>query len=135
MVIYWQRQVNGCCLDLDYHELCFCRQTHQSTPIALIPLLTLLKRIDLPLWVSESRTSVSCKVCFIFYVFFMNEHSMTYGAGHIALFGIIGAVMVLIYYSHEHAHNCTQLHTEAIHRVTQRFLNLTWHTRMSHCTS
>lgn len=39
----------------------------------------------------------------------MKEHFLKYGAGRIALYGIIGAVIMLIYNSHER--------TEGIHHV------------------
>ena len=39
-----------------------------------------------------------------FDVIFMNEHFLTYGAGSAAVYGIIGALTIVIYKSYARAH-------------------------------
>ena len=39
----------------------------------------------------------------------MNEHFLTYGAGSAALYGVIGALIMIIYKSHAHTFQYTQV--------------------------
>ena len=58
----------------------------------VIPLLTLLKMTDFPLWISESRTSISEPVKLFFLhldAILMTQHFLAQEMGSVALYGII----------------------------------------------